>query len=168
MATTSYKCRLPGKHQPISLGCRWHFIQTEGREHEVLQFRSLASRNWWTGVRLTSLSRQHANQSSYNTYYAPRGMKNDHATQALSQVPNLYFHVALIYHFLLCVLNTLTNCLIVLDANSQETERGTDIMQSRGACEIRLEFFIFSPLHKKIWYKYFVLVNGPCIYYIIF
>jgi len=24
---------LPGKHQPISLACCWHFIQTEGREH---------------------------------------------------------------------------------------------------------------------------------------
>lgn len=46
-------------------------------------------------------------------------MKNDCATQALSQVPNLYFHVALIYHFLLCVLNILTNCLIDLGANNQ-------------------------------------------------
>lgn len=47
-------------------------------------------------------------------------MKNENATQALSQVLNLYFHVALIYHFLFCVLNMLTNCLINLDANNQQ------------------------------------------------
>lgn len=47
-------------------------------------------------------------------------MKKDYAIQALSWVPNLYFPVALIYHFLVCVLNILMNCLINLDANNQQ------------------------------------------------
>ena len=49
-----------------------------------------------------------------------KGRKTDCATVALSQFLNLYVHVALIYHFLLCVVNILTNCLINLNANNQQ------------------------------------------------
>lgn len=99
-------------------------------------------------------------------------MKNDCATQALSQLPNLYFHVALIYHFLLCALNILTHRLINLTANNQhEAEWGTDIVQRCGACNMGLELQIFSaladPLYEKIYYKYFSSVNYPYVYYVV-
>ena len=54
------------------------------------------------------------------SWCAFKGMKTDRATVALSQFLNLCVHVALIYHFLLCVVNILTGCLINLNANNQQ------------------------------------------------
>lgn len=54
------------------------------------------------------------------SWCAFKGMKTDRATVALSQFLNLCVHVALIYHFLLCVVNILTSCLINLNANNQQ------------------------------------------------